>query len=145
MNTSIVDTRYAPMMHREITFGPVIPWLNYDIKELKAKRRKLTKKMLKSNRRLDKEACREVCNKYIRLLDGFKQQHYTYLINQCAGDSKKLFQIRSGNDHTMTVQRSQIIFGIFSAVKLICQERKLITSILIRHKLTVILGKFYCY
>lgn len=49
----------------------------------------------------------------------------------------------SRNVHTMTVQHSQIILGTFCTLNFIGQEWKLITSILIHYKLTVILPKFY--
>lgn len=39
----------------------------------------------------------------------------------------------SRNVHTMTVQHSQIILGIFCTLNFICQEWKLITSILIHY------------
>jgi len=59
----------------------------------KAKRRKLEKKMLQSQRKSDKDGYREICNKYTKLLHDCKHLYYTEQINQCAGDSRKLFQV----------------------------------------------------
>ena len=49
--------------------------------------------MLRSQRKFDKDAYREICNKYTKLLHDCKHLYYTEQINQCAGDSRKLFQV----------------------------------------------------
>lgn len=42
----IVD-RYAPMMHKVVAVTPMVPWFDNELIELKAKQRKLEKKMLR--------------------------------------------------------------------------------------------------
>ena len=55
--------RNAPLLHKTVTVRPMVPWFNPELKDLKAKRRKLEKKMLRSQRKSDKDAYREICNK----------------------------------------------------------------------------------
>ena len=90
--TDILD-RNAPLLHKTVTVRPMVPWFNPELKALKAKRRKLEKKMLRSQRKSDKDAYREICNKYTKLLHDCKHLYYTEQINRCAGDSRKLFQV----------------------------------------------------
>ena len=91
--------RNAPLLHKTVTVRPMVPWFNPELKDLKAKRRKLQKKMLRSQRQSDQDAYCEICNKYTKLLHDCKHLYYTKQINQCAGDSRRLFQ-----DVTFVVQ-----------------------------------------
>ena len=83
---------------------PSVPWFTEEIKEPKVKRRKLEKKMKKSNLPSDTSAYKRACYDYCATLKEAKKDHYANLIQECAGDSRKLFQIvnslckeRSGN------------------------------------------------
>ncbi|XP_068684753.1 uncharacterized protein [Montipora foliosa] len=90
--TDILE-RNAPLLHKTVIVKPMFPWFNPELKDLKAKRRKLEKKVLRIQRKSDKDAYREIYNKYTKLLHDCKHLYYTEQINQCAGDSRKLFQV----------------------------------------------------
>ena len=49
--------------------------------------------MLKSRSQQDKDAYREVCNNYSMSLKNAKQRYYSDLIEECGGDTRKLFQV----------------------------------------------------
>ena len=49
--------------------------------------------MLKSRSQQDKDAYREVCNNYSMSLKNVKQRYYSDLIEECGGDTRKLFQV----------------------------------------------------
>ena len=49
--------------------------------------------MLKSRSQQDKDAYREVCNNYSMSLKNAKQRYYFDLIEECGGDTRKLFQV----------------------------------------------------
>ena len=63
------------------------------LKKLKISRRKLEKKMLKSRSQQDKNTYRKVCNNYSMSLKIAKQRYYSDLIEECGGDTRKLFQV----------------------------------------------------
>ena len=46
----------------------------------------------KSRSQQDKDAYREVCNNYSMSLKNVKQRYYSDLIEECGGDTRKLFQ-----------------------------------------------------
>ena len=81
MNTKIVTVR------------PRVPWFSLELKKLKMSRRKLEKKMLKLRSQQDKDAYREVCNNHSMSLKNAKQRYYSDLIEECGGDTRKLFQV----------------------------------------------------
>ena len=58
-----------------------------------AKRRKLERKMLRSGFPNDKERFYNIRNKYSALLRETKIKYYSDLVNECAGNSKKLFRV----------------------------------------------------
>ena len=60
---------------------------------IKAKRRKLERIMLKSKLECDKNAYRKVRDDYSALLNNTRKMFYSNLIDKSAGDSRKLFQI----------------------------------------------------
>ena len=74
---------------------PRIPWFNEELKRIKAKRRKLEKAMLRSKCQNDKEAYHRVRNWYTVSLKNAKRKYYSELIDQCSGDSRKLFKVVS--------------------------------------------------
>ena len=47
----------------------------------------------KSRSQQDKDAYREVCNNYSMSLKNAKQRYYSDLIEECGGDTRKLFQV----------------------------------------------------
>ena len=49
--------------------------------------------MLKSRSQQDKDTYREVCNNYSMSLKNAKQRYYFDLIEECGGDTRKLFQV----------------------------------------------------
>ncbi len=70
-----------------------VPWFNDELKRMKVKRRKLERKMLKSNCPCDKKLYRASCNKYSAKLKSAKRLYYSELIDQCSGDTRKLFKV----------------------------------------------------
>ena len=53
------------------------------------------KVLLRSKCQSDKEACHRVCNRYTASLNNAKRKYYSELIDQCSGDSRKLFKVVS--------------------------------------------------
>ena len=70
---------------------PKIPWFNDDIKQLKRKRRRLEKKALKTDLLGDWNNYHKVRNQYSALPKSARVNYYSNPIDQCAGDSRKLF------------------------------------------------------
>ena len=89
---SILDA-HAPLRRKVIVTRPRVPWFNDELRSLKSKRRKLEKRMRKSNLDSDIRAYRVACNQYCFRLHEAKKKHYGGLIEECAGDSKKLFGV----------------------------------------------------
>ena len=90
--SQILD-KQAPVNTKILTVRPRVPWFSLELKKLKISRRKLEKKMLKSRSQQDKDAYREVCNNYSMSLKNAKQRYYSDLIEECGGDTRKLFQV----------------------------------------------------
>ena len=70
---------------------PKVPWFNDDIKQLKRKRRRLEKRAMKTDLPGDWNNYDKVCNQYSAFLKSARVNYYSNLIDQCAGDSQKLF------------------------------------------------------
>ena len=85
--------KQAPVNTKILTVRPRVPWFSMELKKLKISPRKLEKKMLKSRSQQDKDAFREVCNNYSMSLKDVKQRYYSDLIEECGGDTRKLFQV----------------------------------------------------
>ena len=90
--SQILD-KHAPVNTKVLTVRLRVPWLSLELKKLKISRRKLEKKMLKLRSQQDKDAYREVCNNYSMSLKNAKQRWYSDLIEECGGDTRKLFQV----------------------------------------------------
>ena len=90
--TDILD-KHAPLKTRIMINRPKIPWFNDDIKQLKRKRRRLEKKALKTDLPGDWNNYHKVRNQYSALLKSARVNYYSNLIDQCAGDSRKLFPV----------------------------------------------------
>ena len=73
--------------------APRIPWFNDDIKLLKHRRRRLEKKALKTDLPGDWNNYHKVRNQYSALIKSARVKYYSTLIDQCAGDSRKLFHV----------------------------------------------------
>ena len=85
--------KHAPVQYKVKVVRPRVPWFNKDLMRLKARRRKLEKKMRKTNNVSDISTYRNVCNEYCLLLKNTKTTYYSDMIEHCAGDSKRLFQV----------------------------------------------------
>lgn len=72
---------------------PKVPWFIDDIKQLKCRRRNLKRKALKSGLPGHWNEYRRVRNQYSAVLKPGRVTHYSNLIDQCAGDSRKLFRV----------------------------------------------------
>ena len=70
---------------------PVVPWFTDDLKKLKAERRKCERKMLQSGCSSDREIYYRTRDKYSACLRKTKISYYSDLIDECSGNSKKLF------------------------------------------------------
>ena len=88
--TDILD-KHVPLKTRIMINRPKIPWCNDDIKQLKRKRRRHEKKALKSDLPGDCNNYHKVRNQNSALLKSARVNCYSNLIDQCAGDSRKLF------------------------------------------------------
>lgn len=84
---------HAHLKTKVIKVRPRVPWLSEVLKRVKSKRRKQERKMLKTGKKCDRDASRCVCNQNSALLKKAKGLYYTDLIDQCSGDSKKLFRV----------------------------------------------------
>ncbi len=90
---SILD-KHAPIKSKFLIARQTVPWFNDKLKKLKAKRRKLERRMIKSGLQCDKDAYREVRNDYCTSLNETRKTYYSSnMIDECAGDSRKLFRI----------------------------------------------------
>ena len=92
-NMTLTDTldKHAPLKTRIMINRPKIPWFNDDIKQLKRKRRRLEKKALKTDLPGDWNNYHKVRNQYSALLKSARVNYHSNLIDQCGGDSRKLF------------------------------------------------------
>ena len=90
--SEILDT-HAPLKTKTLVTRVKIPWFNADVLQLKPFRGKAERKALKSGLSSDWLAYRKICIRYFALLNSDKTSYYTDLIDQCAGDSRKLFKL----------------------------------------------------
>ena len=73
----------------------IVPWFDESLRALKAKKRKLERRMLRSGLKSDKVRYRQVRNEYCVRLKEAKSNNYCHLISECSGDTKKLFVVVS--------------------------------------------------
>ena len=90
--SEILD-RHAPLKTKTLVTRVKIPWFNADVLQLKRFRHKAEQKALKSGLSSDWLAYRKICNRYSALRKSTRTSYYTDLIDQCAGDSRKLFKL----------------------------------------------------
>ena len=67
-----------------------VPWFHDDIKKLKCQRRRLEKRAVKTDLPGDWNNFR---NQYFAFLKSARVNYYSNLIDQCAGESRKLFRV----------------------------------------------------
>ena len=72
---------------------PKVTWFNDDIKQLKRQRRRLEKRAVKTDLPGDWNNYRKVRNQYSAFLKSARVNYYSNLIDQCAGDSRKLLRV----------------------------------------------------
>ena len=91
--TDILD-KHAPLKTRIMINRTRILWLNDDIKQLKCKCRRLEKEALKTGLPGKWNNYHKVRNQYSALIrSAHVNYNYSNLIDQCAGDSRKLFRV----------------------------------------------------
>ena len=90
--TDILD-KFAPLKTRIMINRPKVPWFNDDIKQLKRQRRRLEKRAVKTDLPGDWNNYHKVRNQYSAFLKSARVNYYSNLIDQCAGDSRKLFRV----------------------------------------------------
>ena len=72
---------------------PKVPLFNDDIKQLKRQRRCLEKRAVKTDLPGDWNNYHKVRNQHSAFLKSARVTYYSNLIDQCAGDSRKLFRV----------------------------------------------------
>ena len=72
---------------------PKVTWFNDDIKQLKRQRRRLEKRAVKTDLPGDWNNYHKVRNQYSAFLKSARVNYYSNLIDQCAGDFRKLFRV----------------------------------------------------
>ena len=72
---------------------PKVSWFNDDIKQLKRQRRRLEKRAVKTDLPGDWNNYHKVRNQNSAFLKSARVNYYSNLIDQCAGDSRKLFRV----------------------------------------------------
>ena len=90
--TDILD-KFAPLKTRTMINRPKVPWFNDDIKQLKRQRRRLEKRAVKTDLPGDWNNYHKVRNQYFAFLKSARVNYYSNLIDQCAGESRKLFRV----------------------------------------------------
>ena len=90
--TDILD-KFAPLKTRIMINRPKVPWFNDDIKQLKRQHRHLEKRAVKTDLPGDWNNYHKVRNQYSAFLKSARVNYYSNLIDQCAGDSRKLFRV----------------------------------------------------
>ena len=75
---SLLD-KHAPLQRKVTVIRPKLPWYTNILRELKAKRRKLERRMLLTGLPEDKMAYRNTRDEYTRLLSDTKTKYYTNL------------------------------------------------------------------
>ena len=90
--TDMLD-RFSPLKTRTMINRPKVPLFNDDIKQLKRQRRRLEKRAVKTDLPGDWNNYRKVRNQYSAFLKSARVNYCSNLIDQCAGDSRKLFRV----------------------------------------------------
>ena len=94
-NKALADIldKFSPLKTRTMINRPKVPWFNDDIKQFKRQRRRLGKKAVKTDLPGDWNNYHKVRNECSAFLKSARVNCYSYLIDQCADDSCKLFRV----------------------------------------------------
>ncbi len=89
---SLLDS-HAPLKSTVMTIRPMVPWMNNDIKDAKSERRKLERKMCKSDSDIDKRAFKSKRNSVAYMSFAAQKEHYSGIIEESDGNQKVLFKV----------------------------------------------------
>ena len=89
---SLLD-KHAPLQKKTMVVRSKVPWYTTTLRDLKSKRRKLERKMILTDRPEDRIAYYKMRDYYTNILHETKRLYYANLIDEAAGDTKKLFGI----------------------------------------------------
>ncbi|XP_072030574.1 uncharacterized protein [Amphiura filiformis] len=81
---------HAPEKTKNVTLRPNAPWYSEEVREAKRVKRRLERKMIKSNLEIDKQLYEEQCKTYKDLIEQSKCRHYQTEISE--SDDKDLFR-----------------------------------------------------
>ena len=90
--TDILD-KFAPLKTRTMVNRQKVPWFHDDIKKLRCQRRRLEKRAVKTDLPGDWNNYHNFRNQYFAFLKSARVNYYSNLIDQCAGESRKLFRV----------------------------------------------------
>ena len=82
--------KHAPERTKTVTLRPNAPWYTEEVREAKRVKRRLERKMTKSNLEIDKQLYEEQCKTYQDLIEQSKCKHYQTKISE--SDDKNLFR-----------------------------------------------------
>ena len=85
--------KHAPINSKVLTIRPRVPCFSPELREHKATRRRLERRILSTKTQADKIAYRNACNTYSMLLRKSKRKYYSDLIDECGVNTKKLFYV----------------------------------------------------
>ena len=91
-----VADKHAPIQNKLVIIRLRVPWYSDDfrrMKTVKTQRRRLERKMRKTKLLSDVSLYRKICDEYCLLLKDAKTKYYNKPIQDCEGDSKKLFHV----------------------------------------------------
>ena len=103
---SLLD-KHAPLQKKTMVVRSKVPWYTTTLRDLKSKRRKLERKMILTDRPEDRIAYYKMRDYYTNFLHETKRLYYANLIDEAAGDTKKLFGIV--NSLCKTDNRSDVL------------------------------------
>ena len=86
---SLLD-KHAPLQKKTMVVRSKVPWYTTTLRDLKSKRRKLERKMILTDRPEDRIAYYKMRDYYTNFLHETKRLYYANLIDEAAGDTKKL-------------------------------------------------------
>ena len=84
---------YAPLITKTLLIRPCIPWFNEEIKSLKVEKRHAEKIWRQTKSTSDLHKFKRCRNRFTNTLNKAESNHYLNLIEENAGDQKKLFNI----------------------------------------------------
>jgi hypothetical protein len=82
--------KHAPEKIKTVTLRPNAPWYTEEVREAKRVKRRLERKMTKSNLEIDKQLYKEQCKTYQKVIEKSKCQFYQAKISE--SDDKDLFR-----------------------------------------------------